>query len=80
MDILALGPDYGCRGCDLLAHDSQGQEDSSHAVYRSACPACVEGRGVGGQQRIELLDEKEKERTTPIVAFDYGFMARENAS
>ena len=29
---------------------------------------CVEGRGVGGQHRIELLEE-ERERTTPIVAF-----------
>ena len=43
-----------------------------HAVYRSWCAACVEGRGVGGQHRIELLEEEERERTTPIVAFDYG--------
>ena len=41
-----------------------------HAVYRSWCAACVEGRGVDGQHRIELLDEEERERTTPIVAFD----------
>ena len=34
----------------------------------------VEGRGAGGQHRIELLDEEERERRTPIVAFDYGFM------
>ena len=35
--------------------------------------ACVEGRGVGGQHRLELLEEEERQRTTPIVAFDYGF-------
>ena len=49
-------------------------EDSGHAVYRSWCAACVEGRGVGGQHRIELLEEDERERTTPIVAFDLGFL------
>ena len=36
--------------------------------------ADVEGRGVGGQHRIELFEEAERERTTPIVAFDYGFL------
>ena len=40
--------------------------------------ACVEGRGVGGQHRIELLEEEERERTTPIVAFGYGFLTQEN--
>ena len=39
---------------------------------------CVEGRGVGGQYPLELLEEEERERTTPIVAFDYGFLT-ENA-
>ena len=40
----------------------------------------VESRGVGGQRRVELLDEEdERERTTPIVAFDYGFLTQENA-
>ena len=29
----------------------QEHEDSGHAVYRSWCAACVEGRGVGGQHR-----------------------------
>ena len=37
------------------------------------CAACVEGRGVGGQHRSELLEEEERERTTPIVAFDFCF-------
>ena len=37
-------------------------EDSGHAVYRSWCAACVEGRGVGGQHRIELMEEKEREQ------------------
>ena len=37
---------------------------------------CVEGRSVGGQHRIEILEEEERERTTPIVAFDYSFLTR----
>ena len=57
----------------------QEHEDSGHAVYRSWCAACVEGRGVGGQHRIELLEEEKRERTIPIVAFDYGFLTQENA-
>ena len=52
------------------SREKQEHEDSVHAVYKSWCAACVEGRGVGGQQRIELLEEEERERTTPIVAFD----------
>ena len=31
------------------------------------------------EHRIELLEEEERERTTPIVAFDYGFLTQENA-
>ena len=54
-------------------------KDSGHAVHRSWCAAFVEGRGVGGQHRIELLEEEDRERTTPIVAFDYGFLTQENA-
>ena len=59
--------------------DKQGHEDSRHLVYRSWCAACVEGGGVGGQLRIELLEEEERETTIPIVAFDYGFLTQENA-
>ena len=59
--------------------EKQELEDSGHAVSRSWCAACVEGRGVGGQHRIELLEEDERERTTPIVAFDYGFLTQEDA-
>ena len=33
-----------------------------------------EGRGVGGQHRTELLEEEERDRTTPIVAFDLRFL------
>ena len=61
------------------SREKQDHEDSGHAVYRSWCAACVEGRGVGGQHRIELLEEEEeRERTTPIVAFDCGLLTREN--
>ena len=59
--------------------EKQEHEDSGHAVYRSWCAAYVERRGVGGQHRTELLEEEERERTTPIVAFDYGFLTQENA-
>ena len=52
------------------SREKQEHEDSGHYVYRSWCAACVEGRGVGRQHRNELLDEEERERTTPIVAFD----------
>ena len=61
------------------SREKQEHENSEHAVHRSWHVACVEGRGVGGQHRIELLEEEERERTTPIVAFDYGFLTQENA-
>ena len=57
----------------------QEHEDSGHAVYRSWCAACIEGPGIGGQHRIERLEEEERERRTPIVAFDYGLLTQENA-
>ena len=40
--------------------EKQEHEDSEHAFHRNWCAACVEGRGVGGQQRIELLEEEER--------------------
>ena len=52
----------------------------THAVYRN----CIGVRLVskvevlGGQHRIELLGEEERERTTPIAVFDYGFLTKEN--
>ena len=61
------------------SREKQEHEDSGHAVHRSWCASCVEGRGVGGQHRIELLEEEERERTTLIAAFDYGFLTQENA-
>ena len=61
------------------SREKREHEDSGHAVCRNWCAACVEGRGVGGQHRIELLEAEERERITPIVAFDYGFLTEENA-
>ena len=52
----------------------QEHEGSAHAVYRSWCSACVEGRAVRGRHRFEKLNEEETEQMTPIVALDYGFM------
>ena len=62
-----------------MSREEQEHEDHGHAVYRSWSAACVEGRGVGEQHRIEQMEEEERERTTPIVAFDYGFLTQENA-
>ena len=42
------------------SREKQEHEDSGHAVYRSWCAVCVGGRGVGGQYRIELLEEEER--------------------
>ena len=61
------------------SREKQEHGDSGHAVYRSWCAACVEGRGVGGQHRLELVEKEEREITTPIVACDHGFLAQENA-
>ena len=60
------------------SREKQEHEDSGHAVHRK-CAACVEGRGVGGLHRIELLEDEETEKTIPIVSFGDGFMTRENA-
>ena len=64
---------------NLTSREKQELEDSGHAVYRGVGVLLVEGRGVGGQHPIELLEEEERERTTPIVAVDYGFLTQENA-
>ena len=62
-----------------MSKEGQEHEDYGHAVYRSWCAACVEGRGVGRQHHFGPLEEEERERTTPMVAFDYGFSTQENA-
>ena len=72
-------PRVGMNPKNTTSREKQEHEDSGHAVYRSWCAAGVEGQGVGGQHRIEQLEEEERERTTPIVAFDYGFLTQENA-
>ena len=59
--------------------EKQEHEDSGHAVYRKWCAACVEARGVGGQHRVQLMEEEERERTAPTVAFDYGCTTQETA-
>ena len=42
------------------SREKQEHEDSGHVVHRSWCAAWVEGRGVGGQHGIELLEEKKE--------------------
>ena len=46
------------------SREKQKHEASGHAVNRNWCAAFVEGRGVGGQHLIELLEEEERERTS----------------
>ena len=60
------------------SREKREHEDSGHAVYRRWYASCVEGRG-SGQHRIELWEEEERKRTTPTVAFDYGFTTQKNA-
>ena len=61
------------------SREKQEHEDSGQAACRTWCAVCVEGRGVGGPHRIELLEEEEREKTTPIVTFDNGFLTQEIA-
>ena len=39
--------------------EKQEHEDVGHAVDRSWCAACAEGKGVGGQHRLELLEKEQ---------------------
>ena len=60
------------------SREKQEHEDAGQCcVQESVCGACVEGRGVGGHHRIDLLEGEEREGTTPIVAFDYGFLTEQ---
>ena len=45
-------PRVGMNPKNPTSRMKQEHEDSGHAVHRSWCAACVEGRGVGGQHRI----------------------------
>ena len=64
-----------------LSRAEQEREDCGHAVYKNWRAACVEVCGVRGQLRVEPLEEEEeeRERTTPMVAFDYGVLTLETA-
>ena len=42
------------------SREKREHEDSGHLAYRSWSAACVEGRGVVGVHRIELLEEEER--------------------
>ena len=62
-----------------MSRTEQEHEDCGHAGYRNWCVACAEARGVGRQLQVEPLEEEERERTTPMVAFDCVFLTQENA-
>ena len=49
---------------DPTSRETQEHEEPGHAVHRSWCVGCVDGCGVGGQHRIELLDEEERGKVT----------------
>ena len=53
--------------------ENQEHEDSGHAVYRSWCAACAEGRDVGGQRRIELFEERRKRKDDSDRSFRLRF-------
>ena len=59
--------------------EKQEPEDCGHAVYRGLCAVCVKGRCVGKHLQVEPLEEEERERTTPIVAFGCVFLTQENS-
>ena len=59
------------------SREKQEPEDCGHAVCRSWCAVCVKGRCVGKHLQVEPLEEEERARTTPMVAFDYVFLTPE---
>ena len=59
--------------------EEQEPEDCGHVVCRSWCAVCVKGRCVVKHLQGEPLEEEERERTTPMVVFDYVFLTPENA-
>ena len=69
-------PRVGMNPKNPTSREKQEHEDSGHAVHRSWCAACVEGRGVGGQHELNCWKKrKEKER----LRSGYGFLTQENA-
>ena len=53
---------------------NRGHEDCGHVVCRNWCAVCVKGRCVVQHLQAEPLEEEERERTTPMVAFDLRFL------
>ena len=64
---------------NAMSGEEQEHEDCGHAVYRNWCGACVEARGIGRQLQVEPLEDEERKRTIPMVAFDCVFLTQENA-
>ena len=64
---------------DTRNEEEQEPEECGHAVYKSWCAVCVKSRCVGKHLQVEPLEEEERERTTPIVAFDCLFLTQENS-
>ena len=47
-------------------------EATGHAVFRTWCPACVAGRGVG-QQHVRV--QRKLEQEVPVIALDYAYLS-----
>ena len=62
-----------------MSRAEQEREDCEHAVYRNWCAVCVKGRYVEKHLQVKPLQEEERERTTPMVAFNYVFLTLEDA-
>ena len=62
------------------SREKQEHEDSGHAVYRSWCASCVEGRGADGQHRIELtVGGRRKRKNNSDCSFRLRFLDTGNA-
>ena len=62
-----------------MSRAEQEREDCGHAVYRNWCAVCVKGRCVEKHLQVEPLEEEERERTTPMVAFEHVSLTQESA-
>ena len=61
------------------SREKQEHEDSVRAVYRSCVLLVSKVEELVDDFEIEVLDEEEREITTPTVSFDHGFMTQQNA-
>ena len=82
-DVAPIGDDIGPVGESRadVEMGNGGDEEPLDAKIPSVRknPKNPTSREKQGQHRIELVEEEERERTTPMVAFDHGFLTQVNA-